>query len=78
MIFEAVSNLQAQKFYKFPEILINMVIKNELKKYMRVMQIARKPGKEEFLISTKISALGIAVVGFIGFAIFLIFMLVGW
>ena len=52
-------------------------MKNTLKKYARVMRIARKPGKDEFLASAKISALGIGVIGFIGFIIFLIFILSG-
>ncbi len=54
-----------------------MGIGSRLKEYRRVLQIARKPGKEEFVTSTKISALGIALIGFIGFIIFLIYILSG-
>ncbi|UCD07324.1 MAG: protein translocase SEC61 complex subunit gamma [Candidatus Aenigmatarchaeota archaeon] len=50
-----------------------MNIKENIRKYRRVLQISRKPGKEEFLSSTKICALGIALIGFIGFVIFLLF-----
>jgi protein transport protein SEC61 subunit gamma-like protein len=50
-----------------------MNIKENIRKYRRVLQISRKPGKEEFLTSTKICALGIALIGFIGFVIFLLF-----
>lgn len=49
-----------------------MNIKEILRKYRRILQISRKPGKEEFLTSTKICALGIALIGIIGFVIFLI------
>ncbi len=54
---------------------MNLNLKENLRKYRRVLQISRKPGKEEFLTSTKICALGIALIGFIGFVIFLVFVL---
>lgn len=54
-----------------------MAIKDKLREYRRVLQIARKPGKDEFLSASKISALGIALIGFIGFVIFLIYILSG-
>ncbi|MCK4497200.1 MAG: protein translocase SEC61 complex subunit gamma [Candidatus Aenigmarchaeota archaeon] len=50
-----------------------MNIKEHMRMYSMVLQISRKPGKEEFLTSTKICALGIALIGFIGFVIFLLF-----
>ena len=46
-----------------------------LKQYMRVLRIARKPGKDEFVTSSKISALGIAVIGLVGFVIFMSYIL---
>lgn len=45
------------------------------RKYKRVLQVARKPSKEEYIGASKISALGIAVIGLIGFVIFLIFVM---
>ncbi len=54
-----------------------MNFKTKLREYRRVLQISRKPGKEEFVTSSKISALGIALIGFIGFAIFLVYILSG-
>ena len=54
-----------------------MNIKSTIRKYSRVLQIARKPGKDEFVSSSKICALGIAVIGVVGFAIFLVFILTG-
>ena len=52
-----------------------MDIKDQLRKYRRVLAIARKPGKEEFTTSTKISGLGLVLIGFIGFLIFMLFTL---
>ena len=54
-----------------------MGIASKLREYRRVLQVARKPDKEEFMTSSKISALGIALIGFIGFVIFLIYILSG-
>jgi protein transport protein SEC61 subunit gamma-like protein len=48
-----------------------MNIKELIKNYRRVMQIARKPNKEEFLSTGKICAIGVLLVGFVGFVIFL-------
>lgn len=38
----------------------------------RVLQIARKPSKDEYLQVAKITGLGILLVGFVGFAILFI------
>jgi protein transport protein SEC61 subunit gamma-like protein len=54
-----------------------MSVKDKLREYRRVLQIARKPGKDEFISASKISALGIALIGFIGFVIFIIYILSG-
>ncbi len=54
-----------------------MKIKELLRKYRRVIQIARKPTKDEFVTSSKISAIGIIIIGLIGFTIFITFILLG-
>ena len=41
-------------------------------KYGRVLKMARKPTNEEFSKTTKITGLGIMLIGGLGFAIFLI------
>ena len=51
-------------------------LKNTLKNYKRVVDIARKPEKEEFLSSVKITGSGIALIGAIGFIIFLLYFLI--
>jgi len=52
-------------------------IKDTLRRYRRVMQIARKPSKDEYLGTSKICAIGIAIIGLIGFGIFMAFVLLG-
>ncbi|MBU0952877.1 MAG: protein translocase SEC61 complex subunit gamma [Nanoarchaeota archaeon] len=54
-----------------------MKIISKLREYIRVVQIARKPNKEEYFMATKVSAIGIAIIGVIGFAIFLVYILTG-
>lgn len=54
-----------------------MSLGETLRRYFRVLQVARKPTKDEFVTSGKISALGIALIGVIGFVIFLAFIFAG-
>lgn len=54
-----------------------MDIIGTLKRYIRVVQVARKPSKDEFTSTAKICALGMFAIGLIGFAIFLVFILLG-
>ena len=42
-----------------------------LQEYIRVLRLARKPTKEEFLTISKISILGIALIGILGFIIYI-------
>jgi protein transport protein SEC61 subunit gamma-like protein len=51
-------------------------IKEKLKQYKRVLTVARKPDKEEFILSAKITSGGIVFLGLIGFIIFLIYYLI--
>ena len=53
-----------------------MDLKETFRKYMRVLQVARKPSKDEFMTTGKMSGLGLFLIGFIGFLIFVAFMLV--
>ncbi len=41
---------------------------------VRVMKVARKPTKTELMQVSKISALGFLIIGFLGFAISIIFI----
>lgn len=49
--------------------------KEKLEEYRRVIAVSRKPDKEEFLSTARITALGIALVGATGFVIYIIYYL---
>ncbi|MBU3896991.1 MAG: protein translocase SEC61 complex subunit gamma [Nanoarchaeota archaeon] len=59
---------------KGPSIFLKL--KNKIGQWRRTIAVARKPGKEEFLASIKITGVGILLLGFIGFVIYLIYHLV--
>jgi protein translocase SEC61 complex gamma subunit len=59
---------------KGPSIFVRL--KNKLSNFKRVINVARKPSKEEFFSSIKITGSGIALIGVIGFVIFLVYFLV--
>ena len=46
-------------------------------KYGRVLQMARKPTADEFSKIVQITALGILLIGMVGFVIYLMFVYVG-
>lgn len=54
-----------------------MSLKEKFAEYKRVLLIARKPGKDEFTTTAKIAFASIGLIGGIGFAIFLGFILTG-
>ncbi|RLI96636.1 MAG: protein translocase SEC61 complex subunit gamma [Candidatus Aenigmatarchaeota archaeon] len=54
-----------------------MNIKNFINQCRRVLLVASKPDKDVFKMSLKITALGMIVIGLIGFAVFMIFQLIG-
>ena len=54
-----------------------MNIKETLKNYKRVLTIASKPSREEFLDVSRICAIGMAIVGAIGFVLYLIGIITG-
>ncbi|MDY6777343.1 MAG: protein translocase SEC61 complex subunit gamma [Candidatus Nanohaloarchaea archaeon] len=51
---------------------IPSIIKSKLKEYRRVLKITKKPDREEFMMSAKVTGLGILLIGLIGFIIYLI------
>ncbi|UCG95314.1 MAG: protein translocase SEC61 complex subunit gamma [archaeon] len=50
-----------------------MGIRNFMKNAMRVLKVTRRPDRKEYTTASKITGLGIIIIGFIGFVIFLIF-----
>lgn len=53
------------------------MINETLKNWDRVIKLSRKPRRDEFIIIAKITALGILLVGSIGFIIRMIIQLTG-
>ncbi len=43
----------------------------------RVIQIAKKPDKTEYMLVVKVTGLGILLVGFVGFVILLLSQIIG-
>lgn len=54
-----------------------MDIKNYFGKIRRVLLVASKPDKAEFTLSAKVTGIGMAIIGVVGFIIFIIFTLLG-
>ncbi len=44
----------------------------KLDEYIRILRLTRKPSLEEFTMIAKVAALGLLIIGFIGFIIYLI------
>ena len=51
---------------------MQLKIKETLENYMRVLRIARKPDRQEFMFTAKVCGMGMFVVGIVGFALYLI------
>ncbi|VUT25033.1 MAG: preprotein translocase subunit SecE [Candidatus Methanolliviera sp. GoM_asphalt] len=49
----------------------------KLDKYRRILRLTRRPSRDEFKNTGKITGLGIFVVGIIGFMIYLLFFFTG-
>ncbi len=47
-----------------------------LKQYWRIIQLTRKPSNEEFFTISKVAGAGILLIGAIGFAIYLVMVLI--
>ena len=47
-------------------------LKKFFKETLRVIRITRKPNKQEYLTTVKVTGLGAAIIGAIGFVIFLL------
>jgi len=52
-------------------------IRSKLLEWKRVLQVSRKPDRDELLLSSKICLLGVVVIGAVGFVIFLAFAFLG-
>jgi len=52
-------------------------IKRFLKECKRVLKVSKKPSGEEYMNFSKVTAIGIAIIGVIGFVIILIAQIIG-
>lgn len=52
-------------------------LKNFLRNAVRVLRVSSKPTGEEYKASLKITSIGIAIIGLIGYLIFVVFKFVG-
>ncbi len=51
-------------------------LQSKLQEYINVLKMARKPDKEEFLTTTKISVAVMFLVGLVGFVIYILMQIV--
>lgn len=49
-----------------------MNLKSKIQGYLRVLNITKKPTKDEFLASAKVTGLGLLMLGALGFIIYFI------
>lgn len=49
-----------------------MKLKSRIQGYLRVLKITKKPTKEEFFASAKVTGLGLLVIGALGFVIYFV------
>lgn len=54
---------------------MNLNIKEKLVNYKRVLQLCKKPTKEDFALTSKICAGGVLVIGIVGFVLYIISIL---
>lgn len=55
--------------------MFDLKIKERLENYRRVLTVSRKPTWDDYKLTAKISAVGIIVIGLVGFAIYLVSVL---
>jgi len=68
------TQLESTKPSKFR--FLSVKLKSFLRECFRVLQLTKKPGKEEFKIIIKVSLIGIAIIGLIGFMVQLLSYLI--
>jgi protein transport protein SEC61 subunit gamma-like protein len=57
-----------------PDIKVDNLHEEFVRKYLRVLKLARTPTREEFTKIATVAAAGIAVIGLIGFVIYELFI----
>jgi len=52
-------------------------LKETLSNYRRVLQVTKKPEKDEYFLTMRICAIGIAIIGVMGFIFYFMSVLLG-
>ncbi|MEM0350514.1 MAG: protein translocase SEC61 complex subunit gamma [Archaeoglobaceae archaeon] len=47
-------------------------VREKFKEYYNLLKMARKPTREEFLLTAKVALIVITIIGFVGFTIYLL------
>ncbi len=55
-----------------PQRGLSARLRKFFKETVRVLRVTKRPNKEEYLTITKVTGLGCAVIGLVGFVVFLI------
>ena len=55
--------------FSFEERLSQLGVRTFLESCMRLLRLAKKPGKNELWLSIKICFIGVSLIGFIGFIV---------
>ncbi|VVB61648.1 Protein translocase subunit SecE [uncultured archaeon] len=54
-----------------------MAIPDYFQKYIRVLQIMKKPSREEFSAAAKVTGIGMLAIGLIGYIVYIIMTVIG-
>ena len=54
-----------------------MAISDHFQKYIRVLQIMKKPSRDEFMAAAKVTGIGALLMGLIGYVIYVIMITIG-
>lgn len=57
---------------------VKQKISSEFTKYKRIWRLLKKPTKQEFFMISKISGIGLGIIGIFGFIIALIMNFINW
>jgi len=52
--------------------LSNINVSKTLKAYLRILKLTKKPSRQEFLMIAKVAGVGIILIGFVGFIIYVL------
>jgi len=55
---------------------MKLEIREKIRNYIRVLRIAKKPSFEDFMDTARVCLIGMAVIGVIGFLLYMLFIMV--